>query len=67
VFTGVIVGLCLYFTGDALTQLLHLYPSPQTSDSRELVPPKEEPYDWEAKIKNERFLSSTILEEEETS
>ncbi|KAJ5980063.1 hypothetical protein N7481_007361 [Penicillium waksmanii] len=67
VFTGFVVGLCLYLTGDALTQLLHLYPLPQSSDSTELVPPKEEPYDWEAKIKDERFMSSTILEEEETS
>lgn len=66
-FTGAVVGLCLYLTGDALTQLLHLYPSAQPSDSTELVRPKEEPHDWEAKIKDERFMSSTILEEEETS
>lgn len=65
--TGVIVGLFIYFTGDALSQLLNLYPSPEPPASTELVPPKDEPYDWQSKIKDERFMSSTILEEEETS
>ena len=61
------MGLLLYFTGDTLTQLLRLYPSPESSPSTESLAPKDEPYDWQSRIRDEHYMSSTILEEEETS
>ncbi|KAJ5166371.1 uncharacterized protein N7482_005152 [Penicillium canariense] len=63
VFTGVTVGLCLYFAGDSLTQLLRLQPSSAPSFPTDLVDPKDPPFDWESRM----FMSSTILEEEENS
>ncbi|GLI79260.1 hypothetical protein PoHVEF18_007590 [Penicillium ochrochloron] len=63
VVTGATVGLCLYFAGDSLSQLLRIQPSIQKAPSTELAEPKDSSYDWESKM----FMSSTILEEEENS
>ncbi|KAJ5701476.1 hypothetical protein N7488_009024 [Penicillium malachiteum] len=63
--TGVTVGLFLYFSGNALTELLRLQSS-QSFSPKESLNPKDEPIEWDSKWDNQ-LLSSTIPEEEENS
>ncbi|EPS26228.1 hypothetical protein POX_c04694 [Penicillium oxalicum] len=64
--TGATVGICLYLTGDFLSRVFLLSSSdhqkPMNIDSLK-IEDSTSTYDWESKM----YLSSTILEEEETS
>lgn len=66
VLTGVTVGLFLHFTGGAISQLFRLQSSSPPPYQDELEDTKEPPFDWETKWRDQ-YLSTTILEEEETS
>ncbi|KAJ5491729.1 hypothetical protein N7539_003296 [Penicillium diatomitis] len=63
---GATVGLCLYLAGDFLSRVLLLH-SPELEEplmSRSMkLEDSSTSFDWESKM----YMSSTILEEEETS
>ncbi|KAJ5092344.1 hypothetical protein NUU61_007214 [Penicillium alfredii] len=68
VLTGALVGLCLHFTGSAVSQLLRIKDTRPRVQVNSADSTGDPPFDYlESKVEDRNLVSDTIVEEEETS